>query len=339
MDKKHDDQGETKATGGAVSVGPGSDGAWRALHEALRALANRRGRLDTEEARTIVDARAASVHARLGYTSFAEYLAIALGYPPRQARERIRIAEALEALAQIRDALASGRLSYSATRELLRVVTPETEAAWLAAAAGCTVREIEALVAGRKRGELPGEPREVPRRASVLRLAVSEATKARFRAARRHLEYVAGRELSMDELVAQMCDAVLGAGAEPAGRGLSDERAADADGAGAPTPAAGRDDPASGATDPASGVTVAPSVGADAASVATGSGRAAAVEALDGDEARVREVPPGRPATHVGHDLAPGGVVDVASPRAGDGTLLMATSAASGERARSGPDQ
>jgi hypothetical protein len=48
----------------------------------------------------------------------------------------MRVARALATPPEISVALASGGLSYSAVRELTRVATAETEAAWLAASDG-----------------------------------------------------------------------------------------------------------------------------------------------------------------------------------------------------------
>jgi hypothetical protein len=50
-----------------------------------------------------------------------------LGYAPRTAQQRMQVARALETLPVLTDALATGALSYSAVRELVRVATPGTE--------------------------------------------------------------------------------------------------------------------------------------------------------------------------------------------------------------------
>ncbi len=86
-------------------------------------------------------ARRTKVHVELGFGSFVEYVERVLGYRPRTAVERLRVAEALETLPRVQTALASGQLSYSAVRELSRVATPSTEEAWLAAAADRSMRE------------------------------------------------------------------------------------------------------------------------------------------------------------------------------------------------------
>ncbi|MCA9675190.1 MAG: HNH endonuclease, partial [Myxococcales bacterium] len=108
--------------------------------------------------------------------------------------------------------------------ELTRVGRDDTEAAWLAAAAGKTVHEIEAMVAGRRPGDLPGaevDPTEVRR---ALTLDIGPETLALWRDARLALELERGGAISDDELLATMCREMLGGGragdadARPTGR-------------------------------------------------------------------------------------------------------------------------
>src|SRR5678815_5958087 len=107
---------------------------WREAHRALQAIVLRKAELDVEEASALLDAREARVHVELGYGSFGEYLERMLGYSARTVREKLRVAEELEALPAIRGALGSGELSYSAVREITRCAEPENEAQWLEAA-------------------------------------------------------------------------------------------------------------------------------------------------------------------------------------------------------------
>jgi hypothetical protein len=90
-----------------------------------------------------------SAHVHLGYGSFAQY------YKPRTTQEKLRVAEALEALPRLVRALEAGALSWCAARELTRVALPETEAAWLDATRGKTLRELETLVANKASETLP----------------------------------------------------------------------------------------------------------------------------------------------------------------------------------------
>jgi hypothetical protein len=116
---------------------------WRKIDRRMRLLARRRAALDAEEARMLVEAKRAEVHVHLGLGSFIEYMERVLGLAPHAARERLRVAEALEKLPAMREALAGGEVSFSAVRELTRVAKPHNEEDWLVAVHGCTQREVE----------------------------------------------------------------------------------------------------------------------------------------------------------------------------------------------------
>jgi hypothetical protein len=60
------------------------------------------------------------VHARTGHASLYEYAERLLGLTRRQVEERLRVARALDDLPVLEEALASGKLGFSAVRELTR---------------------------------------------------------------------------------------------------------------------------------------------------------------------------------------------------------------------------
>ena len=188
---------------------PRMRGGWREADLQLRSLAARRRALDVAEAHWLRVAREAQVHKHLGFGTFIEYIERTLGYRPRTALERLRVADARAALPAINEALACGRVSYTTVRELSRIATPETEQAWLAAVAGKTVREVEAMVAGRAPGDGPGTPPDPDLEPRRLRLDLSPDVYARFLAARRQLEEDCGERMSDDDVMASLCDAVL----------------------------------------------------------------------------------------------------------------------------------
>src|SRR5687767_13969296 len=128
------------AAGGEVGGGGVCD--WREVDRQLRRIAKRRAGLDAEEARWLLAAQRAEVHARFGCASFAEYVERLFGYGPRVCADRLRVAECLEELPATADALASGAICYSAVREITRVATPATEDTWLERAHGKTAREV-----------------------------------------------------------------------------------------------------------------------------------------------------------------------------------------------------
>ena len=206
FDEWREDRSEVAS--GDAHVGR-EDGAWREADRQLRRIAKRRAGLDAEEARWLLAAQRAEVHARLGCATFAEYVERVLGYGPRVCADRLRVATALEALPSTRAALAAGAVSYSAVRELARVATPATERAWLDAARGKTVREVEELVAGHRPGDGPDDRTDADLRPRVLRFEVSPETYALFRDAERRLAAHAGRIVDDDEVIDAMCRAVL----------------------------------------------------------------------------------------------------------------------------------
>ncbi len=216
------------AAAGAAAAGADD---WRVVDRTLRGLARRRAALDVEEAAWLRRARALGVHRELGFASFFEYVERVLGYAPGPARERLRVADALAALPKLRAAMSSGDVAYSAARELTRVATVDTEAAWLTAAAKHTVREIEDMVSGRRRGDSPDDPPDPAARLHELRLLLPAAVLGKFTAARRALEAACGHPLTDGDLLATLCDGQLAGvgsngGATAAGSQVGDAAAA-----------------------------------------------------------------------------------------------------------------
>lgn len=112
------------------------------------------------------------------------------------------------------EALAQGRLAFSAIRELTRVATPANEAEWLAAAEGKNLRQIEELVAGHRPGDGPADPKDPEARTHVVRFELSASTYARLRQTRQALETERAGALSDDELIAMMCESSLASASE-----------------------------------------------------------------------------------------------------------------------------
>ena len=203
-----------------LQIPHGDQPHWRRVDRALRSLAQRRSAVDAEEARWLREAESCQIWRPLGMVSAIDYMERVLGYGPRVAQERLRVARALGTLPELTEALTQGEISYSAVRELTRVVTPATEAAWRAAAVGKNLRQIEALVADHQPGDNPDDPGNPEIRTHVVRFELSAETFAVLRQARQVLDEEHGSHLSDDELVAALSGAVLdgSAAAEPTGR-------------------------------------------------------------------------------------------------------------------------
>jgi len=183
---------------------------WKQIDETLRRLARDKGKYDLEEGRWLLAGLRSGVHLRLGFATFAEYVERLFGYKPRFTAERLRVAEALQDLPVASAALEGGDVCWSAVREVSRVATPETEAAWLAAADGKTVRQVEDLVSGHRPGDRPDDPIDSGARRHVLRFEVSAEAFAEFREARAKVERDAGHSLDDDEALRLIARQVLG---------------------------------------------------------------------------------------------------------------------------------
>ncbi len=99
-----------------------------------------------------------------GFRSCAAWLSWRVGLDVGAARERVRVARALETLPLIAQALARGQLSYAKVRGLTRVATPETEARLLAVGRAGTAAQVERIVRGWRRVDRRAEARETAQR-------------------------------------------------------------------------------------------------------------------------------------------------------------------------------
>ena len=204
----------------AESIGAGSEERvkeWALAHQALSKLRLKRAGLDAEEGTCLLRASRAATHVYFGFASFGEYIERLFGLSRRATEEKLRVAEALEELPELADALRSGRLNWSVVRELCRVAVPETEREWLAVARGRTAREVERLVSGLGRGDRPTDRRRPELVRHVLRLEVGAETLATFREAMRVLQKRSDHRLDDDAALLSMAREVLG-GPSDAGR-------------------------------------------------------------------------------------------------------------------------
>ncbi len=99
-----------------------------------------------------------------GFRSCAHWLAWRVGLDVGAARERVRVARALEKLPKLAAALARGELSYAKVRALTRVATPETEERLLAIGRAGTAEHVERIVRGWRCVDRKAEARETAAR-------------------------------------------------------------------------------------------------------------------------------------------------------------------------------
>src|SRR5206468_7367355 len=119
------------------------------------------------------------------------------------------VAHALRELPAIAAGLETGSLHHSAVRELTRVATSETEQAWLEAAAGKNLRQVEQLVSGHREGDLPDDKRDPELEFEKLVLELPPAVKALFRQVRKQLDAESGERLEPYQAFETMCRAIL----------------------------------------------------------------------------------------------------------------------------------
>jgi hypothetical protein len=199
-------------------AGEGGVETWRDVDRQLRRAARRRARLDHEELVLIREAIAVQIWRPLGMVSMRDYLEQVFGYGPTVASERIRVAEALDAMPALDAALDGSVLPYSAVREISRIATRATEGEWVDACRGKNLRQIEELLAEREPGDRPSSPRKPHVGLRDVRWKVKPGTYAKLRQLRQTIESACGERLDDDAIVDAMCDAVLAGGVRAAER-------------------------------------------------------------------------------------------------------------------------
>ncbi len=190
-------------------VDAGERCSWREVDRNLRAMAKNRALLDAQEAPWLRLVEELQIWRNVGMVSAIDYLERVLGYEPRTAQERLRVARALGNLPLIAGALEHGDLGYSAVRALTRVATAATEQRWRDAAIGKTVRQVYELAEGHEPGSDPEDPANPELKKRIERFELDPATYALLRQARQVLDDEHGRHLDDNELIAALCAAVL----------------------------------------------------------------------------------------------------------------------------------
>jgi len=148
----------------------------------------------------------------LGYGSLRDYGEQVLELSPRKTAGLAALGRQLPELPVLDAAFCAGEIGWTKARELLRVVTPDNEAAWVDRAKSVTSRDLERHVAAARPADEPGDdPLKGPSR---VRLAVEmdavEAEQVRIvLAAIRAATGVTREEVDDGTLLAQMAQRVL----------------------------------------------------------------------------------------------------------------------------------
>lgn len=184
--------------------------SWQTVDQALRAIQRVRDGLDADEARWLRDAERMQIWRHLGMVSALDYCERVLGLAPRTAKERLRVARALAALPAIEDELRAGHLTYSTVRELARVAASNTETRWIDHVRGKSLREVQELVAGHRRGDLPSDAPEPDLRTRPFVFDLTPRVRTLLLAAVARIRTDAGHDLEDDAIVEALAQAVLG---------------------------------------------------------------------------------------------------------------------------------
>ena len=100
------------------------------------------------------------LHSAAGYSSVAQFAHRKLGLSRQRTSELILIGKKLLELRLLDAALLDGSLAWSKIVELVKVVTPDNQEAWIKHAKGRTVRQLADDVRAARRGELPHDPND-----------------------------------------------------------------------------------------------------------------------------------------------------------------------------------
>jgi hypothetical protein len=173
--------------------------AWQRLHAEMKSATRRRGAWDAQHARHLREAEACELWKHYGCISLVDYLEREHGIAPRTALDRMRVSRELEDLLVLESELEEGTFQYCHVRELVRVMTPENEAEWIAAARGKTVGQVQQMVAGHRKGDHPEDPTDPDLRMRRLVVEVSPKTLGMYRQVRASTEAELGHRLEGDD--------------------------------------------------------------------------------------------------------------------------------------------
>ncbi len=173
--------------------------AWLRLHHEMKSETRAQSSWDARRARHLREAETHQLWRHFGYISILEYLEREHGIEPRTASDRLRVSHALADLPMLEAELEEGTFQYSHVKELTRVVTPDTEDEWIQAARGKTCGEVQAMVAGRKKGDGPEDPDHPDLRLLRLSLEVPPQVLAMYRELRAALDAELGHRVEEAE--------------------------------------------------------------------------------------------------------------------------------------------
>jgi 5-methylcytosine-specific restriction endonuclease McrA len=160
------------------------------LHAQLRDARRAHQRAEASLAVLLFELKSTGRYTERGHATVESYADAELDLSVRQTRDLVAIGKHMRELPALARAFSDGRLSATKAREVARVATPDTDAAWTERACASTSRVLERQVAAARRGDtppddpaaLPGSPRVTLRfDLSAADAEVVRATLARLR--------------------------------------------------------------------------------------------------------------------------------------------------------------
>ena len=116
------------------------------------------------------------LHRQLGHASLQLYATQALGFSDNRYWQFKRLADDLDRLPVLREAVAAGEIGWTKAQQVARVATPATQQMWVAKAATCGRRELAVAVKeARTTAPVAELPTTITLRADGLQLARFEA--------------------------------------------------------------------------------------------------------------------------------------------------------------------
>ncbi len=131
---------------------------WIQLHDEITSVGKQIVCLEAREVELLLEAEETKLYRRMGFPTIYAYIEAVLQYSHHVATERIRVAHELLELPGIADQFRAGELMWTSVRELTRVATTKTESAWLDAVVGKRSPEVQQMVRGKSKGDLPSDP-------------------------------------------------------------------------------------------------------------------------------------------------------------------------------------
>jgi hypothetical protein len=178
------------------------------LHTELRSARRAHQRSEYALATLLLELKTSRRFDERGHACVEDYAFVELDLPVRQTRDLIAIAKRLHRLPVLAEAFKTGRLGYTKAREVIRVATTETDAAWTQRACESTSRTLERQGAAATPGSPPpDDPTLTPGPARLtlrFEMSAAQAEVLRHTLARLRLDGGFGDDVDDGLLLAEM---------------------------------------------------------------------------------------------------------------------------------------